>query len=355
MQQVDVTLAADDPVLAAVRAISGNPNAKDGQTLGELGLDSLALTGLSVEIETRTGIVVPEGTLEPSMSIAALRRAISAISTGAAMNEGEGEGGAGPDERVKRAEEATTWLPPLWLYTGGRGLRRLAAPIGLLHRWGVPRVITLGGEHLRALDRGVILAGTHRSYPDVPTIKRAIDEAGTAGSGNRLVIAASSVIVGRAGILGRFATIAFGLFPLRQYSGQEDSLRRLAQIADAGNAILIFPQGHHTDPADEQRGAASAAFKPGIGKLAADLELPVLPFGLAGPERVVAPKAPESFSGLVLAGIPVKINRSPVAIAFGAPLQRQVGETAASFAARLQAICFDLARQAEEARSEAGA
>ena len=103
-------------------------------------------------------------------------------------------------------------------------------------------------------------------------------------------------------------------------------MRRLAQIADAGNAILIFPQGHHTDPADEQRGAAGAAFKPGIGKLAADLELPVLPFGLAGPERVVAPKAPESFSGLVIAGIPVKINRSPVAIAFGAPLRQEVAK-----------------------------
>jgi 1-acyl-sn-glycerol-3-phosphate acyltransferase len=147
--------------------------------------------------------------------------------------------------------------------------------------------------------------------------------------------------------------VAFGLFPLRQYGGQEESLRRLAQIADAGNAILIFPQGHHTDPSDEREGRRDAAFKRGIGKLAADLELPVLPFGLAGPERVVRPKAPESFTGLVIAGIPVKINRQPVAIAFGAPVRPEPGESAAAFAARLQAICFALSQQAEEALESA--
>jgi long-chain acyl-CoA synthetase len=345
MVRVDLTQSHDDPVLAAVRAVSGNAQATDSQTLAALGLDSLGITALIVDIESRTGANVPEGSVDSSMSVAALRAAIAAL----AAEEGAvaiGED-AQSEDRIKRREEAFTWLPPLWLYTRGRFLRRLSAPIGWLHRWGVPHVYVVGAEHLRALDRGAILAGTHRSYPDVPTIKRALAESPTHRHGDRLVIAASSVIVGRAGLFGKFATAAFGLFPLRQYGGHEESLRRLAQIADAGNTILIFPQGHHTNPDDELRCDPSADFKPGIGRLAIDLGLPVLPFGLAGTERVVSPTVPEGFKGRVIAGIPVAVNRRPVAIAFGAPMAPEPGESPAAFAARLRDVCFALSWQAE--------
>ncbi|HWE60702.1 MAG TPA: AMP-binding protein, partial [Chloroflexota bacterium] len=278
LMRIDLTQSQDDPVLAAVRAVSGNAHATDSQSLGELGLDSLGITGLLVEIEARTGVVVADDLVDPAMTVAALRTAVSALIT----QDGAEAGTQDQDEaQVKRREEAFTWLPPLWLYTRGRVLRRLSAPINWLHRFGVPRVRVLGAVHLSALDRGAILAGTHRSYPDVPTIKRALAESRARAHSDRLVVAASSVIVGRAGLFGKFATAAFGLFPLRQYGGQEESLRRLAQIADAGNTILIFPQGHHTDPELERRGDPTADFRSGIGRLAIDLQLPVLPFGLA--------------------------------------------------------------------------
>jgi long-chain acyl-CoA synthetase len=345
--RADATQAADDPIGQAVRAVTGNPSAANGQTLVELGLDSLAVVGLAVEIETRTGIAIPEGTIDTAMTIAALRHAVSSLATG--EDDGEMPDSAQSDERVKRSKEASTWLPPLWVYTRGRALRRLRTPIDLLHRRAVPHVITLGTEHLSILGQGAILAGTHRSFADVPTIQRAIREATSRGEADRIAIAASSVIVGRAGLLGKLVTLGFGLFPLRQYGGQEESLRRLAQIADAGNAILIFPQGHHTDPAEERSGARNAAFKPGIAHLAVDLQLPVVPFGLAGTERVIAPRPPESFSGLVITGIPVSYQRRPVAIAFGPSLRPEPGEGAPAFTARLQDICFALSRQAEEA------
>ncbi len=344
--RVNAANAADDPVAQAVRSVAGNPDARDGQTLAELGLDSLAVAGLAVEIETRTGIVVPEGTIDTTMTIAALREAVSALDGGA-------EPGASTDlageERLKRAEEATTWLPPLWLYTRGRFLRRLRFPIDWLHRGAVPRVIVEGTEHLAVLRRGAILAGTHRSFADVPTIQRALREVLSRKEADHLAIAASSVIVGRAGILGKLVTVGFGLFPLRQYGGQEESLRRLAEVADAGNAILIFPQGHHTDPADERRGDPSASFKPGLAYLAANLELPVVPFGLAGTEAVVPPHPPAGFKGRVIGGVPVILKRRPVAIAFGAALRPTPDENAAHFTARLQDACFALSRRAEAA------
>ncbi|HWE61680.1 MAG TPA: hypothetical protein VHB98_08215, partial [Chloroflexota bacterium] len=115
------------------------------------------------------------------------------------------------------------------------------------------------------------------------------------------------------------------------------------------NTILIFPQGHHTDPELERRGDPTADFRSGIGRLAIDLQLPVLPFGLAGTEQVVAPQIPEGFRGPELAGIPVAIKRHPAAIAFGPPVAPGQGESAAAFAARLRDTCFALARQAEGA------
>jgi hypothetical protein len=75
---------------------------------------------------------------------------------------------------------------------------------------------------------------------------------------------------------------------------------------------------------------------------------------LAGTEKVVAPRPPESFSGLVIAGIPVRYQRQPVAIAFGPPLQSCAEESPAAFTARLQEACFALTRQAEEALSSHG-
>ncbi len=354
-QQVDVTQAGDDPVAAALRAVTTGAATRDEQSLAELGLDSLGLVGLLVEIESRTGLTIPEGTLETSMTLAALRLAVSAVATG---TEWPGIGDTPTEDRVKRAEEAHTWLPPLWLYTKARALRRLRTPIDMLHRRAVPEVIVLGTEHLEILRRGAIVAGTHRSFADVPTMQRAVAEAASRDIADRLTVAASSVIVGRAGWLGRLTTVGFGLFPLRQYGGQEESLRRLAQIADAGNSILLFPQGHHTDPEDERQALPAADFKPGIGHLAADLDLPVLPFGMAGTERVVAPRTPESFTGVVIAGIPVRYHRQPVAVAFGAPMQPEVSESAAAFVRRLQTACYALARQAEAAladRSSSGA
>jgi long-chain acyl-CoA synthetase len=348
-QQVDVTQAGDDPVAAALRAVTAIAAVGDSQTLAELGLDSLGLVGLVVEIESRTGLTIPEGTIETSMTLPALRQAISAVAIG---SDSSIPGDASAEDRVKRAEEVHTWLPPLWLYTKARVLRRLRMPIDVLHRRAVPRVVVLGAEHLEVLRRGAILAGTHRSYADVPTMQRALAETMSPDIADRLTIAASSVIVGRAGWLGRLTTVGFGLFPLRQYGGQEESLRRLAQIADAGNSILLFPQGHHTDPADEHQGLPSAEFKPGIGRLASDLGLPVLPFGLAGTDGVVASRPPESFTGLVIAGIPVRYHRRPVAVAFGAPLRSEAGEGAATFARRLQETCFALSRQAEAALAQ---
>jgi 1-acyl-sn-glycerol-3-phosphate acyltransferase len=120
----------------------------------------------------------------------------------------------------------------------------------------------------------------------------------------------------------------------------------------SGSSILIFPQGTHTSREAELADDPSIRFRTGVAHLAEALESPVVPFGLAGPERMMPPVA-DAFHGVKIGGVPVSIRPGPLAIAFGAPLRLEPGEPAGAFAARLQAVCYALARQAEDATSGA--
>jgi 1-acyl-sn-glycerol-3-phosphate acyltransferase len=111
---------------------------------------------------------------------------------------------------------------------------------------------------------------------------------------------------------------------------------------------LIFPQGYHATPAQEIAGDPIANFKVGVSHLVEALDATVVPFGVAGSEKVVPPD-PEKHDGLKIAGIPVAISRGPMAIVFGAPVRMEAGESTSAFAARLQAICYPLTRRAEAA------
>jgi 1-acyl-sn-glycerol-3-phosphate acyltransferase len=89
-------------------------------------------------------------------------------------------------------------------------------------------------------------------------------------------------------------------------------------------------------------------FKPGVAHLASALDAVVVPFGLAGTEKVMPP-APDPSTGMAIAGVPISIKRGPLAIAFSPPLGLDPDESMQEFAARLQAACYRLTREAEQA------
>jgi 1-acyl-sn-glycerol-3-phosphate acyltransferase len=150
------------------------------------------------------------------------------------------------------------------------------------------------------------------------------------------------------GLYPWYGIVAFGLYPLRQVADQDVSLRRLAHLAQLGNPILIFPQGTHALPDEERRADPRVQFRPGVAHLARALSAVVVPFGLAGTETLMS-SDPLSFEGRKIAGVPISLRRGPLAIAFGAPLERRPDESPQAFAARLQDICYALTRQAEGA------
>jgi 1-acyl-sn-glycerol-3-phosphate acyltransferase len=141
---------------------------------------------------------------------------------------------------------------------------------------------------------------------------------------------------------------------LDRQAHREASLRGLLGLARLGNAVLIFPQGTHTHLAEEQGNPPTVRFKTGVAHLAAALDATVVPFGLAGSE-VAMPAVLDDFHGTVIAGVPVAITRTPLAIAFGAPVKRGDDEAPQAFAERLEAVCYQLAREAQAAHESARA
>jgi long-chain acyl-CoA synthetase len=329
--KVDMLQAADDPVAQAVAGVARVRGVQPGQTLGQLGLDSLGLVDLALALEEKTGKAVADGDLRLDQTIEDVRALLA---------------------RARTADDATSpalaGAVPLWPYTWGRAFRFISAPFDLLYRLAITRTVVLGGEHLAGLPPRVIVAGTHHSFADVALVRYGLGKAPARRLASRLVVAAGAGGPGWNSPLARYAVLAWGLYPLQQTQERDASLRGLVRLAQAGNAVLIFPQGTHARREQERQQDPSVAFRPGVAHLARALDAAVVPFGLAGTEQVM-PAFLEDFHGPVVAGVPVSLKRLPLAIAFGPPLTPGPDEDAHAFAARLQAACYALTDRAEQA------
>jgi long-chain acyl-CoA synthetase len=112
----------------------------------------------------------------------------------------------------------------------------------------------------------------------------------------------------------------FNVFPLPQKSGFRDSFAYAGQSVDRGFSILVFPEGVTTQD------GKMAAFRGGIGMLAANLGIPVVPVRIDGlfelkaaRRRVSAPRAIT-----VTIGEPVRFNSNQDPAAITAELESRV-------------------------------
>jgi long-chain acyl-CoA synthetase len=192
-------------------------------------------------------------------------------------------------------------------------------------RWSL-RLTIEGRTHVESLTGPVVFAANHLSHMDTPAIYTALP------GGWRYRIAPAMareffsdwfrlrpapwhrrLASGGAFIL---ACQCFNAFPLPQRQSPRAAFRYMRELVDAGYSILIYPEGKRVDPGE------IAPFRRGVGILAADLGLPVVPVRIDGLDYVFPRKA----------RIP---RRGPVRIAFGPPL-RPDGDSAEQFTARLE-------------------
>jgi long-chain acyl-CoA synthetase len=73
-------------------------------------------------------------------------------------------------------------------------------------------------------------------------------------------------------------TALFNVFPLPQFSGFRESFRFAGESVDRGYSVLVFPEGVVNNSADGRM----APFQSGIGLLAQNLGIPVVPMRLDG-------------------------------------------------------------------------
>jgi long-chain acyl-CoA synthetase len=73
-------------------------------------------------------------------------------------------------------------------------------------------------------------------------------------------------------------TALFNVFPLPQFSGFRESFRFAGESVDRGYSLLIFPEGEVNNSEDGRMGC----FQSGIGLLAENLRIPIIPMRLDG-------------------------------------------------------------------------
>ncbi len=74
------------------------------------------------------------------------------------------------------------------------------------------------------------------------------------------------------------ATSLFNVFPLPQFSGFRESFRFAGESVDRGYSVLVFPEGEVNNSKDGRM----APFRSGIGLLAENLGIPIIPMRLDG-------------------------------------------------------------------------
>jgi 1-acyl-sn-glycerol-3-phosphate acyltransferase len=129
------------------------------------------------------------------------------------------------------------------------------------------RLRRLGREHIP--DGGVILAANHRSFLDPFAIGACI--------GRPIYFVAKRELFRRP-LIGWFLN-CMGAFPVDRGASDEESVATALALLERGQAVVIFPEGTRI------RTGSLARPKRGVGRLALESGMPVVPIAITGSER----------------------------------------------------------------------
>ena len=260
---------------AAARLVDGIPRFAAATSLDSL--SSLDRIELLSSLEQQYHVEINEEEFSQAKSAEDLRELV-ARSTTRGVEEGSV---ASPRYRYPR----WTQLPPVrWLRLLVYYLLVWPATQILAH----PRV--QGREHLRGVEGPVIVVSNHITRrADIGLILAALParfrhRLATAMGGETLLLMGKPprnwVFLKRwIYQLGYWLlTLLFNVFPLPQFSGFRQSFRFAGESVERGYSLLIFPEGQVNNSNDGRM----APFQSGIGLLAENLQLPVVPMRLDG-------------------------------------------------------------------------
>jgi 1-acyl-sn-glycerol-3-phosphate acyltransferase len=201
---------------------------------------------------------------------------------------------------------------------------RAALQVGLLFPLlrGACAVEVRNRERLAGLAGPVIIASNHASHLDAPVVLAALPP----DLRRRVAVAAAADYFFARPPLGALVGLLLNAFPFQRTGVAVGALAACRRLAGDGWSLLLFPEGTRSTT------GAIAPFRPGIGRLAVDLNLPVVPVRVDGLHAVL-PKG---------ARWP---RRGRVTVAFGPPLRVEPGADPAEAARRVEAVVRALGRE----------
>jgi long-chain acyl-CoA synthetase len=232
----------------------------------DLGLGSLDRVELLGALEDRYQVDLGEVRFSSVRTVGDLERAL--------------RGDAKPAARYHYPAWALRW-PVTWVRLAAHYL--LMRPAILLLGW--PRIV--GREHLRGVNGPVLVVANHVGDVDPGFILTALParfrhRLATATGGEALE--ALRTPPAARGFGGRIydrvkwtlGVALLNLFPLPREAGFRRSFAYAGQAVDRGYNVLVFPEGHHSTD------GRMRVFRSGIGLLAQNLNIPVLPMRIEG-------------------------------------------------------------------------
>lgn len=332
--------ASQDFLLATIASITGEPAAPDDDNLRlseDLHLDSLGRVQLASAIEQRSGVMIDDARIASLATLGALRQAIGASTppSQSASDTPATQGNVAPPAKPEPASNAGTvqsssppartvyshwpWSAPVRLMRNAfiEIILRPLVSFFLAPRVVTPQAVPVGpmliiANHVSALDGALLLY----ALPAPLRHRIAIMMSGEMLDGFR-----SGQHYGVAGRAAYWLLSAlFNVFPLPRLQGFRQSFAHAGEALDRGCSVLIFPEGARSSTGQ------MAPFRQGIGLLAAQAEVPVLPVALLGLENMRERTTGWFRSGKVEVriGNPVLWNESTSPALWTAELEQQL-------------------------------
>jgi len=330
--QSEASNEVNDPLLDVISRItrSGATNTSDDARLEEdLHLDSLGKVQLQGELEQHFGVALEDLALTRMETLGELRQQIGLNrQVSESAEEGRGRISNIPQNHV----QPRRYVYPRWPWSLPMTVLRICFIEGVMRplTWILAKPRIFSETNFILPNQPVLVIANHVTSYDAALVLYALP----GKIRRRIAIAMAANMLDEfrhargqnswwQNLLAPFAywliTALFNVFPLPRSVGFRDSFAHMGKAIDCGYNIVIFPEGHRSE-GELQR------FRAGIGLLAQESNVPVLPVALQGLGALKQGKQRWFRSGKlsIRVGTPVRIDIHQPAEEITAILERKL-------------------------------